>query len=75
MAKGFYKEVVGDGRFLSHRVDIEADDYFITVETDRYEGCAMFHVSLIDEVIEQLKLAKAHVMSTKRKGDMEETNV
>jgi hypothetical protein len=64
-----FSEVVrGDDDAVANWCEVEADDYFVHVSTDPYEGHAMFHVSVARKLRDALDRAIRHVESTQRAG-------
>jgi 16S rRNA G1207 methylase RsmC len=65
--KDFLETIGGDAGEIVNSVEVRADDYFITVETDAVEGSAMFHYSVAKQLIPALQRAIEYV--ERRQGE------
>lgn len=59
--KEFSESVNGDPLAVANHCTVEADDYFVRVITDPYEGNAQMHVSVAKKLIRVLERAVQHV--------------
>jgi hypothetical protein len=66
--KDFYELVEGKKGEIANRCEVGADDYFVSVTTDDYEGCAQMHVSVAKKLRAALGRAIKHVEATEGAG-------
>lgn len=66
MKKIFKEDIYGDANAIGNYLELTADDYFVNVITDCYEGHAMFDVSTAEKLLDALPRAIAHVKSCRR---------
>jgi hypothetical protein len=64
----FSEMVRGEEDAIGNCAEVRADDYFVHIITDDYEGHAMFHVSVARELVAVLERAIKHIESTPRAG-------
>ena len=62
----YHEHVQGTQGKVANYCDVEAGDYFVSVITDRYEGHAMFHVSVAKKLRAALGRAIKHVEAQPR---------
>ena len=65
MDEQFEEFVKGDDGKIGNWLTVTADDYFVSVITDPYEGHAMFDVSVAKKLLEVLPRAIKHVEGAK----------
>ena len=60
--------VIGDEDAIASYCEVQADDYFVRVITDTYEGSAQMHVSVARKLGEALRRAVEHVEAMQAKA-------
>lgn len=59
--KLYTEDIYGDDDAVARWATVQADDYFVSVITDPYEGHAMFHVSVAKKLRAALDRAIQHI--------------
>lgn len=70
MPRNYSEWVRGHPDAIANHCEVAADDYFVHIETDPYEGHVMIHVTAAKKLRAALTRAIKHVEATKRAGEV-----